>query len=144
MVEHFRQIAKGLGWRFVYGRRDYMNLTEVEGSELGTKFLFLDPVRYRPKYGESGGMVCGEYTGKFMVLQRSELSEEYDNEDEQVSGKWQLYIRPIQEAISKDLYRKLVCGQGLEVSWSMVDVVNVFSENMDGVIVDFRITDHDQ
>ncbi len=142
LVDKLREITKGLGWQFYYGRRDFQNLIETESENDNTNYFFLDPVRRSPEYSNDSGMPTGEiyYTGYFMVLTKSDLDQTYDNQD---SDKWTKHIKPKLDKAFQEFQNNLICVDELQiVRFDVTDAINVFSENFDGILVNYKIKEY--
>jgi hypothetical protein len=147
LVEKLRAITTGLGWIFHYGRRDFQNLVETD-DELDAKcYFFLDPVSRKKKYSASGTF-SGEtdYSGYFMLLTKSDLDEIYDGQKDQNlnDGKWLKHIEPKITALMSSFDEAIVCDDDLQMVFSdITDVINVFDENLDGILVNFTIKQYE-
>jgi hypothetical protein len=144
-VEFLRTLAAALGYTFHYGRSDFQNLFSAIAEDDPNIYLFLDPIVRLPELSPSTGLRTG-YTlirGKMMLLSKSDLDEEYDAQtgnrplDE---GKWRKNIKPKVEAASGALLDRIACTEDQEIKkWTVMDVINMFDDNMDGVLIDFEI-----
>ena len=145
LVEQLRTITEGLGWKFYYGRRDFQNLVEAESEDDIKNYFFLDPVNRNPLYSDSSGLPTGEveYTGYFMVLTKSDLDQEYDQqtgERETDEGKWREHIKPKLDALFNDFENAIMCVDDLQIiRLSVTDAINVFNETLDGITVNYKI-----
>lgn len=140
MVERLRTITEGLGWKFFYGRRDFQNLVEANEENDPDWYFFLDPL-------EEDYKIKNEpvFTGRAMVVSKSDLDEVYDSQKENIvsSGKWQKYILPKKQYFQKDFREILDCTGVLEIeNYKLVDVINLYDENWDGVILNFTIREY--
>ena len=151
MVEKLREITEGvkgddnkngLGWKFYYGRRDFQNLVETESENDATYYFYLDPITRSPIYSKAGLPTDEtEYEGRFMLLTKSDLDQEYDaqtDERTKEKGKWLTHIKPKLEKVFGEFERKLVCDDIEIQRMSTTDVINMFDENMDGILVNFK------
>ncbi len=150
LVERLRIITEGndenngLGWRFYYGRRDFQNLVETESEDDTKNYFFLDPVNRSPLYSDSG-LPIGEveYTGHFMVLTKSDLDQEYDQqtgEQDADEGKWRKHIKPKLDALFIEFENAITCVDDLQIiRLNITDAINVFDENLDGILVNYKI-----
>ena len=129
----FKNIADSLGWGFEYARRDYQNLTDVsdwihsasQNYATGETFLFLDPVIRSPH--ETGIT----YSGNMMILTNSDIDMTYND-------KFEGYIRPILDIVLGSFKNKLICDFDVNL-WRVIEVVNFFDFNADGVSISFEI-----
>lgn len=142
LVEILRDTTASLSWEFHYGRRDFNNLVTASSENDLKWFFFLDPIS---RDGiRAAGNLTGEYVneGYFMILSKSDLDEVYDsqlgvNPD---NGKYRMYIKPKLEKLYKEFEDKLNCIGNLEIKKMRVsDVINLYDENMDGILVQFAI-----
>lgn len=142
MVEKLREITESLLWKFYYGRRDFQNLVETESENDATYYFYLDPVTRNPIYSNAG-LPTGEteFEGRFMLLTKSDLDQEYDNQKEVLAkeeGKWLTHIKPKIVSVFSVFEAKLVC-EDIEIQrMQTIDVINMFDENMDGILVNFK------
>ena len=56
-------------------------------------------------------------------------------------GKWQKHIKPKLDGLFADFEKALTCVDNLQIiRMSITDAVNVFDENLDGILVNFNQT----
>lgn len=124
------------GWRFSHARRDYQNLIaatqfvqdELEGLDVNETVLFLDPVTQK---NVADGKI---YSGNFMVLTVSDLDMSHEDKREN-------YIKPLKLVIDK-MY-SMFKGCYFDVNdWTVIEVINVFDFNGDGVNVRFNVKEY--
>lgn len=144
IVEVLREVTEGLGWVFHYGRRDFANLVTA-GSENDSKnYFFMDPVTRSPIYNEFGSRTGEEkYNGYFMILSKSDLDEVYDGQlnVDPVSGKYKKNIQPKLRALAIDFENRLHCTSEVTVVKMVIsDVINLFDENFDGILVNYEFS----
>ena len=144
LVEQLRTITEGLGWEFHYGRRDFQNLVRTKGADDQTIYFFLDPVTRAPEYSADSGFKTGAttYTGRFLIVTKSKLDEVYDKQKNQdvAIGKWRKHIEPKLKQHFGKLENAIICEDDLQiVSTSILDAINVFGENVDGILVNYNI-----
>lgn len=139
MRNDFKAAADQFNMFFRYARRDYQNLimdTEPDGT-----YLFVDPVKTTPIRSGTGVTTGNTVTGKFMLLVKSSMDEMYDesgnddgvNED----AKYQAHIEPLKATLQSFLDWMEKCGEGWEIQYSYTEVINVFDEGMDGLLVTY-------
>jgi hypothetical protein len=144
-VEFLRALAESLGYIFHYGRSDFNNLFETESDDDPNTYLFLDPVTRAPVFSQDSGLLTNywTYTGKFLLLSKSDLDQEYDQQTgirPESEGKWSQNIHPKVEVALKTLTKNISCSEDQQINrWLVMDVINLFDENMDGVMVEFEI-----
>lgn len=153
MIETLRTIIEDdLEWYWSYGRKDYANLEESVNESDTKPFFHMDPPRRNIEFGRTGnktGWVT--YSGRYMILLKSDstLDEVYDAQQsvDPDDGKWRKRIRPIIESFGGNtslidqMMNALTCYNGLELipqSQSIVEVINMFDENRDGVLVEYK------
>lgn len=145
MKEIFEAIATTLMFEFHYARQDFFNWVDhPTGLALDQIHLFVDPVITEPITEPSaGGEIIGRtYSGRFMILRNSDLDEEYDD-TAGGDGKYQLYIQPLKDSVESGAFRfEIDCTFRLLVEkWQILEVINQFSENFDGVLVNYQVKD---
>lgn len=131
-LENFA-LAQTPAWRFRHARRDYANIhdvlafvgDQVESFADNETAIFLDPVTTSK---EADGI---RYTGNFMILTKSDLDMDYET-------KYATYVKPALDIAHGTLWNKLRCDFDF-TTWSVVEVINVFDFNADGVNVQFNV-----
>jgi hypothetical protein len=149
IVENFKTAADNLGWVFNYGRRDFQNLVEGEWSDKDADgddqtfevYLFLDPTVDESKYSpNTGGLIEEVWSGRAMLLRKSDLDEIYFSAVVNGKDKYQQYLKPLHGLIQNELRDELsTCGDW-SVQFRLQEIVNVFSENMDGWIINYKVS----
>ena len=149
ITENFKTAADNLGWLFKYGRKDFQNL--VEGTfndndsdgddETNETYLCLDPTVDESKYSENTGALIEEvWTGSAMLLRVSDLDELYFDGIVDGKSKFEQYLKPLHGLIQNELRHELAnCGEWT-VLFRLQEIVNVFSENMDGWIIKYKLS----
>ena len=140
MVERLRNITEGLGWKFYYGRRDFQNLVDAESEDDPKWYFFLDPFESEKTY-----KIEKQHRGRFMLLSKSDLDEEYDQqtgERDVEEGKWRKYILPKRDYLDNEFEDIVECDGDLEITMRVVDVINLFNTGFDGVLVNFSIKEY--
>jgi len=147
LVEKLRQITEALEWNFHYGRRDFNNLVEIDSDNEEVIHFILDPVTRSPKYSNTGGYLnYSIYSGYFMILTKSDFDQVYDNQKEinSTDGKWITNIEPKIRNHFASLEHSIICDEDLQiVSFNITDIINVFDENMDGILVNYTLRQND-
>lgn len=142
IVQTFREIAQAKDWYFEYGRPDFHNLYDLDDQK--TFKFFLDPLEENHTLTDIGNTSRTTYTGRFMLLKKSDLEEVYDGQlDTNIpDGKYKRYIEPCKDEI-KSIITDLSC-QGVQIaSWRILEIINVYDVNLDGIIVEF-VLQYDQ
>ena len=130
MHDFFKQLADANAWEFQYGRADYQNLErDVEAGKVN---LFVDPIITDSKFSDLGNETVS-YSGVFMMLLSSDVDEQY-------TDKYTDYIKPIFDSSLKVFKDELACSDYQINSFRVMEVVNLFDENFDGVLVNYSIT----
>lgn len=134
MKEILEAFAAAQGWVFDYGRSDFHNLKDV-AEQTEVTHLFLDPVEIGKNRNDSGGVDSISYSGSFMLMYSSDIDEEsYD-------FRYENYIKPIISGQIELLEDDLICTHEANIEqWKIVEVINVFDYNLDGVLVTYKVT----
>ena len=131
----FEEIATAEGWGFIHARRDFQNLMDaaafvadsVEGYGPGETVMVLDPIKRRALKDGAGIL----YSGHVMILTKSDFDGTYDE-------KYNLNVAPLINKVMKELPARLRCIYDVE-DWSVIEVINVFDFNADGLSVSFNL-----
>lgn len=138
LVEVLRTKTESIGWVIHYGRSDFQNLIESESDNDSKWYFFLDPITTD---NTNPSVVVNN--GNYMILSKSDLDQVYDNQHEvnPNQGKFRLNILPKKQYIKNEFRNLLECSRDLEVTKSVTtDIINFFDDNLDGVLVNFTIT----
>jgi hypothetical protein len=142
IVDILREITEtDLSWKFTYGRSDFQNLMEADSENDTSTFFFLDPVSRDPLFSPTGGSLGQtDFEGTFMILSKSELDETYDNQKETDPslGKYKKNIKPKIESLLSNFKSKLFCNNIQILRMKSTDVINIFDDNFDGILVSFK------
>lgn len=139
--ETLESFASANQWKTSYARRDYQNLidifdllkSEAESHATGETFVIVDPIVRDPKQDPKLGKII-DISGNFMVLTNSDLDGSYEN-------KYQNYVKPIIDIVEGALLNNIRCSFDVK-TWQIVEVVNAFDFNSDGVSVKFSLTQY--
>lgn len=136
MVEVFKNVAIENKWHFDYGRSDFHNLNKI--SAVAEYFLFLDPIEENVVFSEYTAPVMRVFSGRFMLLMQSDFDRLYHSQQatDEAEGKYHLYIKKCKE--NAMLIAEALCGKYQIKQWKMLEVINLFDENFDGVLVNFQ------
>ena len=142
LVEILRETSSQLNWKFYYGRRDFNNLVEASSENDLQWYFFLDPIT--TEADRNNGNQTGEFLheGHFMILTKSNMDDVYDNQLEvnPDDGKYRKHIQPKVKKLFLDFEQKLNCLAQVEIkTLKLSEVVNLFDENLDGILVQFKI-----
>ena len=129
------EFATSKGWTFVPARRDHQNLqnvtdwihSETQDHDTGQTFIFLDPVVRVPT---TSGV---RYSGNFMVLTNADIDMTYQQ-------KFEAYIQPRLSQIGHELWNIIRCEYDI-TTFRIIEVINQFDFNADGVSVSFDMVD---
>ena len=137
MKETLQQIATSNGWHFDYGRSDFHNLETVAGKDY---YFFLDPLEESVMFDDYAEPTKYTYNGRFMLLKHSDFDRVYNSqsENEQVEGKYEKYIKLCKREVMK--IAKAFCGDYTIEGWRMFEIINLYDNNFDGVLVTFQIS----
>lgn len=134
MKEHFEQLAKDNDWEFLYAPKSYQNIyEEMQENKL---HFFMEPLTINSKFDDFG-IETPTYNGKLFLAYSSDIDEDYE-------VRYEKYIKPIilgglqllKESLSTD------CGTSYRVdSLSTTEVINLFNYNLDGLYINYSITD---
>lgn len=131
MYDFYKNIARENNWGFEYSRPDYQNLyDDVENDKV---YLFLDPITTDSKFSDSGNETKS-YSGKLMLLMSSDVDEEY-------SDKYIKYIKPLFEDARNILIDGFACSDFEINLFKTLEVINLFDQNMDGLMITYSVTD---
>lgn len=138
MIEKFKQIAHLNDWYFDYGRADFHNLNKIPNP--ADYFLFLDPIEEDITFDpDTDQMQNTIYSGRLMLLMPSDFDRVYNDQHENTEnqGKYEKYIKKCKHQISN--ISKELCNQYDILQWKIIEVINLYDENFDGVLLNFKI-----
>ena len=139
LVEILEQHSATLGWIFSYGNKANQNL--IQGDLTPEKiYLILDPVKRKRAFSEFGGTGDTTFTGSFLLLRASTIDQMYYEGQGTEAGKYKENIKPLLETEVVRLEDILNCAEYKINDWSIVDVVDVFDFNADGIVVTYNIS----
>ena len=135
MKEKLQEIARAKGWAFDYGRDDFSNLERVEDKDF---YLFLDPLEELVSF-EDGQEVGRTYNGRLLLLMVSDFDRVYDDQGGNAAdeGRYERYIKRCKEEVMK--IPEALCWAYDILQWRMLEVINLYDTNFDGVLVNFQI-----
>lgn len=140
IIEDFENYAEQLDWFFSYGNKANQNLLQSD-LEVDKKYLILDPVRRLKKFSEYGGVKGIDFSGSFILVVKSTIDQEYyKNKDGVLSGKYNENIKPLINIEIKKLEDLFNCSSYNVTEWSIIDVTDIFDVNLDGLIVNFKMS----
>lgn len=142
MKEIFEQIATEHNWYFEYGRKDFMNL-EATPSVEQEYFLFLDPIEENTLFDDFSNEESKTYSGRFLLLMKSDFDRAYHTQsrNDPNEGKYQMYIIKCKEELKK-IPQAFACEDIFIKQWKTYEAINEFSDNFDGVLVNYIIEKH--
>lgn len=135
MKEILENIANTLGWEYHYARKDFQNLASLSASANAT-YLFVEPVEWRPQHNSIGSFTSWEFNGSFVVVIPSILDAPYSGSE---NAKYESAMRDRIRSIAHGAFHhELTCTHDIEiVSLTILEIVNVLSENFDGILVNY-------
>lgn len=133
MYEFLNNIALYNDFVFEYSRADYQNL--YDGMANDKIHLFVDPIVIDSTFSDSGNETK-TYSGKFMLLLSSDVDEDY-------STKYTAYIKPLLDNGTQSIKNDLLCGDYQINKFQTVEIINLFDNNLDGILVNYSVTVND-
>ena len=130
MFNFYKNLAEINGWHFEYSREDFQNLIDEENDN--KVFLFVDPIVTDSKFSDVGNETI-TYSGKFMILLNSDIDEDYKEKVEH-------YINVVKTEYLQVIKDELACDEYQINSFKTLEVINLFDQNLDGVLVNYSIT----
>lgn len=126
-------------WHFNYGAAHWQNLKDFpKDEELPFKarnryllLLWQDREKIKNEYGATVGYT---FTGEFLLMVRSKIS------DEDYNYKYDTHIKNLyaeSDLIDNDFTS---CEEWLVKKWKEIEVENVYDTNMDGLKIQFTLT----
>lgn len=142
MRDDFKGAADELNLGFGYGRKDFLNLMDKEGDvDVDKTYIYLDPPRTTPIRSGTGATTGNTVVGKFMLLKKGDLDAKYDEEqnaeDVETNAKYQAIIQPMIPLLESVVNHLEACGQGWEIAYNYIEVINVDDLVMDGLLVNY-------
>ncbi|MEC4048771.1 hypothetical protein OX284_004960 [Flavobacterium sp. SUN046] len=129
MYDLLKNIADDNNWFFEYSRKDYQNL--YDGMEIEKVHLFVDPITVDSKFSDSGHETF-TYSGQLMLLVSSDVDQTYQD-------KYLTLIKPLIQTASQDLKNALICSDFELVKFTTLEAINIFDQNLDGVLITYSI-----
>jgi len=137
IVKYFYDFTQTENWTFSYGNRVNQNL--LQSDLVSDKvYLLLDPVRRLKSFSEFGGSGYVSFEGSFLLVIKSNIDELYF--ETLTSGKYGKNIKPMLESYLPKLENELNCSDYRIDSWVVTDVTDIFDINLDGIIVNYKIS----
>lgn len=133
MYEFLNNIALLNDWVFEYSRADYQNL--YDGMANDKIHLFVDPIVIDSSFSDSGNETK-TYSGKFMLLLSSNVDEDY-------ATRYTTYIKPLIDNGTQLIKDNFSCGEFQINKFQTVEVINLFDNNLDGILVNYSVTLND-
>lgn len=130
MYEFLKNIAEANSWGFEYARQDYQNLVnDIEENK--TRF-FVDPIITDSKFSDTGSETV-TYSGKLMLMLSSDVDEEYND-------KYEQHIKPLFDGACATLKDAFSCSDFQLNSWKTTEIINLFDQNLDGLLITYSAT----
>lgn len=133
MYDFLKQLAENNDWIFEYSRTDYQNL--FSEMQIDKVHLFVDPITIDSQFSDSGNEVK-TFSGKLMLLLSSDIDESY-------SDKYISYIKPLMDESNQILKDVLTCSDYTINKFQSVEVINLFDQNLDGILINYSITENE-
>jgi hypothetical protein len=141
-VRILQAYAINMGWIYSYGRKSNLNLlaakTVLENEKV---YLLHEPSPRKPEKNATGtGIKSILFTGNFFLMVKSENDMPYFNEvnNDEARSKYVLYIEPLLE-LYMQMMRSFMCDDMEVLVFEAIDVVNIFDENRDGILITYQI-----
>lgn len=125
---------------FIYGDKATQNLLGCIQTLNGKTGLFLEPIQRDYKFSEYGGTESETFKGHLVLIVKSNLdggSPEIGGQD-YYDEKYNNHIKPLL-SIAQSLASSITCEELEVLEWSIIEVVNLFDENTDGISIRFTI-----
>jgi hypothetical protein len=137
IVKFFYDFSQTKNWIFSYGNQANQNLLQ---SDLATNqvYFLLDPVRRLKAFSEFGGSGYKSFEGSFLLVKKSKIDQLYFQSLS--AGKYGQNIEPMLRLRLPQLEDELNCSDYRIDSWSIIDVTDIFDINLDGIIVNYKIS----
>ncbi|MFC6858800.1 hypothetical protein [Zunongwangia atlantica] len=132
MYNQLKNIAETNNFEFIYARRDFQNLNRGS-ADLEKIFLFLDPIQKNDQFDEYSNLLSTSYNGTFMLVKQSKFGDDYQVRFEET-------IRPLIEEKLNLITDSFGCSDLNIDSWNTTEIINLFNQNFDGVIVSYSIS----
>lgn len=164
IVALFEKYSYELNWKFSYGNKANQNLLD-SNFDAEQVYMLLDPVNRTRTFNEYGGSDIQAFSGSFLLVVKSTMDLTYHNQTEEEAfvnrtalldgsftvtntcievipkpGKYELNIKPMLNVQLPLIEDKLNCSEYEIKSWSIVDVVDLFDVNVDGVVVTYNVS----
>lgn len=138
LVDVLEGYCNELDWVFSYGNSANNNLLmDVKENKV---YLILDPVRTTEGISANGGDGVVNFSGSFMLIIKSNLDNVYHNQLDvpRTEGKYVKNIQPLKEHLNA-LKGLIDCSNLERANWSVIDAIDIFDENMDGIIITYSL-----
>jgi hypothetical protein len=147
---------------FSYGNRANNNLLQSD-LDADRIYLLLDPLRRLKRFSEYGGTREIVFNSSFFLVKKSTIDQVYYNPNENsrfvssitsmpsgfitdqpcfnyTQGKYAQHIKPLLEQIIEKIEGKINCSEYEILNWEILDAINVFDTNLDGLLVTFQLS----
>lgn len=147
LVEILNDYCNENGMAYSYGRKANLNLLKTQTViEADKVYLLHEPFPRDPIMNDTGTRAIGTtFSGGFFLVVNSTPDMPYFNEGNSANaddGKYRTNIAPL-FALKDKIMNFLLCA-GFDVSrFSAIDVVNLFDENRDGILVTYQVKQYD-
>lgn len=136
----FKEWVELKGWVFSYGNSANRNLLESNEIE-NTIYLLLDSVKETEGSSLYGGDVATTYSSNFILGIKSDFDNVYDGQNytEIENSRYVKNIQPLKDAL-KEFKDIIDCSELKRTNWEVIEVINQFDINLDGLLVTFTLT----
>lgn len=131
LVDKFKEIAKGAGWKFNYGKYHWQNLLDLLNDD--TIHLLLLWQDRDVKYSDFNVATQSIYTGELLLVKRSELN------DKDYNFKYEYRIKRLQQQAELISGNISSCDNLYLQCWHETEVENELDTNVDGLKIKFTI-----
>lgn len=133
MHDFLKNIAEENDWQFEYARQDYLNL--YNDVESGKVYMMVEPITSDSSFSDAGNETL-TYSGKLFLVMSSDVDEEY-------SDKYEQYIKPLFSNVRNLLIGAFACSNYDLKVFKTTEVINLFDQNLDGLLINYSATQID-
>lgn len=130
MYDFLKDIADNNDWVFEYSRSDYQNLYDEMVND--KVHLFVDPITIESSFSPSN-IETKSFSGKLMLLMSSDVDEDYNE-------KYLNKIKPLIDNALNNLKSTMLCAEIQINKFQVLEVINLFDFNLDGILVNYNVT----
>lgn len=151
LVRTFEDYADLKQWDYTYGTVQALNLKMDDPSEFDDDgkpknpdkiYMLAEPTtrRYITNQSGNGKLLSVQFTGVFMMVQKSLLEMQYFREvtGDASESKYTKHVEPLLELIP-DMINNIVCSDLRVVNWEVVDWIDFLDAQQDGIMVRYTL-----